>query len=165
MAKSQAHRIKIENLLNPMKVPLGSPVPTQPRLEPSGPAQNRSLSTSRKSQKRQTWSEQEDQLLRELVLRNGPSQWTKLAEQFEGRRVASQLRARWTYALCDELDKRPFTPQEDAALLRAHARLGNKWAQVAEELEHRVANSVKNRFYVLQRKSRHEQLVGESSDR
>jgi hypothetical protein len=40
----------------------------------------------------------------------------------------------------------PFTPEEDAQILAAHAVHGNKWAVISRSMPGRTDNQVKNRF-------------------
>ena len=46
---------------------------------------------------------------------------------------------RWLNQLNPTVKKGPFTPEEDAAILAAHALYGNKWATIAKMLPGRCA--------------------------
>jgi hypothetical protein len=43
-----------------------------------------------------------------------------------------------------------FTAEEEAALLRHHGEIGNRWAEIARRMQ-RPENAVKNKWYGLQK--------------
>lgn len=84
-----------------------------------------------KHPKRRKWLPHEDEELCRQVKVHGKN-WPAVAENLENR-DASGCRKRFVNYLEQVLYKGEWTPEEDAALLKAYSIHGNHWSQIAKE--------------------------------
>ncbi|NXK18605.1 SNPC4 protein, partial [Arenaria interpres] len=102
-----------------------------------------------KDLKRKEWTKSEDQMLLELVqeMRVGSHiPYKKIAYYMEGRDSA-QLIYRWTKSVDPSLKKGPWTPEEDAMLLAAVKKYGERdWYKIRTEVPGRSDAQCRDRY-------------------
>jgi myb proto-oncogene protein len=111
-----------------------------------------------KSYSRQSWNEDEDQELTEIIDELGPQHWSRVAAQLNLRlhnglpiRLGKQCRERWLGTLDPEIQKSEWTNEEDSILISQQMLHGNKWSTISEHLPGRTENQTKNRWRKLEK--------------
>ncbi|EOD11048.1 hypothetical protein EMIHUDRAFT_76882, partial [Emiliania huxleyi CCMP1516] len=100
------------------------------------------------------WTEEEDRALVAAVQKYGPCRWSVIATSISTGRVGKQCRERWNNHLCPNVKKSGWLEEEDQAILSGVAAMGTRWCEIIKSprLSGRTDNSIKNRFYSLQRR-------------
>ncbi|CAL9007043.1 unnamed protein product [Prunus brigantina] len=91
------------------------------------------------------WSKEEDDLIIELVAKQGNKKWSEIAKSLPGR-IGKQCRERWHNHLNPDIKRTAWTKAEELTLIEAHKIYGNKWAEIAKFLHGRSENSIKNHW-------------------
>lgn len=111
-----------------------------------------------------TWSEQEDNILREQVRIHGTERWANIANQLKDK-TSRQCRRRWNTYLSTAYKKGSWSQEEDIVLFEAHKKFGNRWTEIAKVVQGRTDNAVKNRFNALCKKqAKREALLSKEND-
>ena len=109
------------------------------------------------SASRTNWTEQvifikEDEIIRDFVLVKGLKKWTKICKALKSQlgidgRTGKQCRERWQNHLDPNVKKEDFTTEEENKIFELQEQMGNKWSEIANFIEGRTENAVKNCFY------------------
>ena len=91
------------------------------------------------------WSKEEDIKLKQLFGIYGKN-WSKISK-FMPERTGKQIRDRFLNSLDENLNKNQFSKEEDLKIISLYKIYGNCWVKIAQKLNGRTGDMVKNRFY------------------
>ena len=104
-----------------------------------------------KKRPKHNWTREEDEILRKLIEKKGPSNWSLISEQMPGRQ-GKQCRERWHNHLNPAIKKNDWTDQEEWLLFLLHRLYGNKWAVLTKLIKGRTDNTIKNHWNSIMKK-------------
>jgi hypothetical protein len=104
---------------------------------------------------RRKFTPEEDMKLRALVESFGTAGWDEIA-RFLPQRSPRQCRDRYKNYLLETLVTEPWTPEEDALVIRQFYLIGPKWVEIGKMLSGRSGNNVKNRWHKHLAKLKHQ---------
>ncbi|XP_057495098.1 transcription factor MYB88-like [Actinidia eriantha] len=111
-----------------------------------------------------SWSQEEDDILREQIRIHGTENWAIIASNFKDK-TTRQCRRRWYTYLNSDFKKGGWSPEEDMLLCEAQKIFGNRWTEIAKVVSGRTDNAVKNRFTTLcKKRAKHEALAKENNN-
>ncbi|KAM7273069.1 hypothetical protein ACFE04_027733 [Oxalis oulophora] len=113
--------------------------------------------------KKGLWSPEEDQKLRNYVLKHGHACWTSVPLSAGLERNGKSCRLRWINYLRPGLKRGTFSPQEEEIILNLHRLLGNKWSQIAQHLTGRTDNEIKNYWHSYLKKKLEKQACSSTT--
>lgn len=91
-----------------------------------------------------TWSSEEDQLLREYVIKYGIGKWNSLKKKTKLVRDGRSCRLRWLNHLNPILKKCSFNEEERRKLVHLYNELGPKWSQMISQVCLFIIHSYRN---------------------
>lgn len=94
--------------------------------------------------KKGPWTSAEDSILVDYVKKHGEGNWNAVQKHSGLFRCGKSCRLRWANHLRPNLKKGSFTAEEERLIIELHAKMGNKWAQMAAHLPGRTDNEIKN---------------------
>lgn len=110
-----------------------------------------------------SWTQQEDDILREQISIHGTENWAIIASKFKDK-TTRQCRRRWYTYLNSDFKKGGWSPEEDMLLCEAQKIFGNRWTEIAKVVSGRTDNAVKNRFSTLcKKRAKYEALAKENN--
>ena len=93
---------------------------------------------------------EEDQKLKSLIKKLGENAWEEVVYLMEGRNMR-QCKERWTYYLSPKVKNLPWTPEDDARLIKLATEMQGKWVQISKKFKGRNDTQIKNRWNTLKK--------------
>ena len=109
---------------------------------------------------KKNFSKKEDEILIELVNKYG-QHWNTIAGLME-RRTARQCKERYEMYLDPNINKDPFTLEEDKLLLTLVQKHGTCWTRILKYFDKRTSSQIKNRWQVLERLKERKKRIEET---
>lgn len=94
---------------------------------------------------RKKFSPEEDEKLKELVLKMSKNKWDDIAKEMPGRN-GRQCRDRYKNYLMPGYFNGEWTIEEDDVLQKKYLEYGPQWSKITQFFQNRSANAVKNRW-------------------
>ena len=103
------------------------------------------MSVTRDKGQRRKFTTEEDGKIKQLVEEVG-YEWEEVSREL-GTRTPKQVRDRYLNYLQQGLRNDPWTPEEDAQVIRMRKKFGPKWVRMSRLMPGRSSNDIKNRWH------------------
>ena len=100
----------------------------------------------RHSKERKLFTEEEDQILKQLSTLEIENKWAFISSKLKGR-TPRQCRDRYNHYLSPELKKDEWLKEEDDQLINLVQQYGTRWSYLSSFFDGRSPNHIKNRWY------------------
>jgi hypothetical protein len=102
---------------------------------------------------RRVFTNEEDYILRRALEMHDRNDWVSIASNLPGR-SPRQCRERWVSFLSPDVNRTPWTSEEDGLLFDLLQATGPRWCSLTPFFRHRTHNNIKNRWNTVVRKAR-----------
>jgi hypothetical protein len=116
---------------------------------------------TRFTKERAHFTKEEDALIKQLVEKFGHD-WDSIAEEVQKthpNRKPKHIRDRYRLHLNQNINKNPWTEEEDQQILQKVNEHGQKWATIAKDFFGRTEVNIKNRYNFLRRHGKTEEPI------
>ena len=107
---------------------------------------------------RKRFTEKEDKKILSILKEQKVKKWKEVASQLKGK-TAKQVRDRYNGYLKCPRNNGPFTEEEDSIILQFVSENGRRWKELAQLLDKRSSNQVKNRHQMLKRRTNMKRMI------
>ena len=107
-------------------------------------------STITEQHHRAKFTQSEDTKLKRLVKKYGATRWEEVADEMP-QKNARQCKERWMNCLDPNINKAPWSEQEDNLLLLLHKAMGEHWTKMAVYFSGRTDVNLKNRWTLIRK--------------